>query len=87
MAPDLDARRSTNLAFSVTGGFMAKKSGSSKRTRVKPKGDARYVKRTAGGKFKESDDVGRSQRTDRKRKAKKAVKSGYGDQGDQKKKR
>jgi hypothetical protein len=62
------------------------KSGSTKRTRVKPKGDARYVKRTAAGKFKESDDVGRSQTADRKRKAKKTVKPGYGDQGDQKKK-
>ena len=31
------------------------------------------------------DDVGRSQKADRPRKAKRAVKSGYGDQGDQKK--
>jgi hypothetical protein len=66
---------------------MAKKSGSSKRTRVKPKGDARYVKRSASGRFKESDDVGRSQTADRRKKAKKSVKSGYGDQGDQKRKR
>ena len=64
---------------------MAKKSGSSKRALVKPKGDARYVKRTASGKFKESDDVGRAQKSDRRTKAKKTVKSGYGDQGDRKK--
>jgi hypothetical protein len=31
------------------------------------------------------DDVGRSQKADRPRKAKRTVKSGYGDQGDQKK--
>lgn len=66
---------------------MAKKASSGKRTLVKPKGDARYVKRTARGKFKESDDVGRSQKADRPRKAKKTAKSGYGDQGDQKKRK
>jgi hypothetical protein len=49
--------------------------------------DARYVKRTASGRFKESDDVGRSQKADRARMAKTVVKSGYGDQGDQRKKR
>ena len=40
--------------------------------------DARYVKRTALGRSKESDDVGRSRNADRARKAKTAVKSGYG---------
>jgi hypothetical protein len=43
------------------------------------------VKRTSGGQFKESDDVGRSLKKDREKNAKKTVKSGYGDQGDQKK--
>ena len=66
---------------------VAKKSGSSKRERIKPKGDARYVKRGAKGQFKESDDVGRSQKADKPRKAKNKVKPGYGDQGDQKPKR
>ncbi|MDQ3118469.1 MAG: hypothetical protein M3Q89_02690 [Verrucomicrobiota bacterium] len=47
-------------------------------------GDSRYVKRGAGGRFKESDDVGRSLKQDRTKKAKKKVKSGYGDQGDRK---
>ena len=41
-----------------------------------------YAKRTGGGRFKEMDDVGRSQAADRPRKAKKSVSSGYGDQGD-----
>ena len=61
--------------------------GSQKRERINTGTDARYVKRTASGRFKESDDVGRSQKPDRAKKAKKAVKSGYGDQGDRAKKR
>lgn len=64
---------------------MATKKSSGKRELIKPKGDARYVKRSSGGQFKESDDVGRSLKKDREKKAKKTVKSGYGDQGDQKK--
>ena len=64
----------------------AKKSSSAKRELITPKkGDSRYVKRSAGGQFKESDDVGRSQKKDRATKAKTKVKSGFGDQGDQKK--
>ena len=58
--------------------------GSSKRSLVKPKGDARFVKRMKAGRFKESDDVGRSQKRDRGTKAKRKVRSGYGDQGDRK---
>jgi hypothetical protein len=46
--------------------------------------DKRYVRRGAQGQFKESDDVGRSLAADRRRKAKTAVKSGHGDQGDRK---
>ena len=71
---------------------MAKKSqkrASAKRSRPagqrdlvrRPKASA-YAKRTAGGRFKEMDDVGRSQKVDKRRKAKKKVRSGYGDQGD-----
>lgn len=41
-----------------------------------------YAKRTAGGRFKETDDVGRSQKADKPRRAKRIVRSGYGDQGD-----
>jgi len=43
-----------------------------------------YAKRRAGGEFKEMDEVGRSQRADRRVKAKTATKSGFGDQGDRK---
>ena len=48
----------------------------------RPKASA-YAKRTARGRFKEMDDVGRSQKADKPRKAKRAVSSGYGDQGDE----
>jgi hypothetical protein len=44
--------------------------------------DARYVKRAAAGTFTESDDVGRSQRADKRQRAKTTVASGFGDQGD-----
>jgi hypothetical protein len=47
----------------------------------RPKASA-YAKRTTGGRFKEMDDVGRSQKADKPRKAKRTVSSGYGDQGD-----
>jgi hypothetical protein len=47
----------------------------------RPKAGA-YAKRTTSGRFKELDDVGRSQKADKPRKAKKRVRSGYGDQGD-----
>ena len=63
------------------------KRSSQKRERINPGTDARFVKRTTSGRFKESDDVGRSQKVDRARSAKKTVKSGYGDQGDRRKKR
>lgn len=63
----------------------AAKKGSGKRELIEPRGDKRYVRRDAKGQFSESDDVSRSLSQDRKRTAKKEAKSGYGDQGDQKK--
>ena len=44
--------------------------------------DKRYVRRNEKGRFKESDDVGRSLSQDVRRKAKTVVKSGQGDKGD-----
>jgi hypothetical protein len=44
--------------------------------------DKRFVRRDSEGKFKESDDVGRSLSSDRKRKATKKAKPGQGDKGD-----
>jgi hypothetical protein len=60
---------------------MAKKS-SEKRELIDTGSDKRYVRRDGEGKFKESDDVGRSLRADRKRRATKKVKPGDGDRGD-----
>ena len=44
--------------------------------------DKRYVRRDSQGRFKESDDVGRSLAADQRRKAKKPAKKGEGDKGD-----
>jgi hypothetical protein len=60
------------------------KRSSAKRDLVKTPGAARYTKRTSRGRFKDADDVGRSQARDRRTPARKKVKSGYGDQGDRK---
>ncbi len=67
---------------------MAKSTKSSgKRTLIEPKGDKRYVRRDAKGQFTESDDVGKSLSQDVKKSAKTKVKPGYGDKGDQPKKK
>lgn len=60
---------------------MAKKK-SQNRELIDTGKDKRYVRRDSGGKFKESDDQGRSLSQDRKNKAKRKVKSGQGDKGD-----
>ena len=46
-----------------------------------------YAKRDAGGRFTSNDRVDRSLAADRRRKAKRKVKAGHGDQGDRKRKR
>ena len=46
--------------------------------------DKRFVRRDSKGRFKESDDVGRSLSTDRRQHAKTTVVSGQGDRGDRK---
>jgi hypothetical protein len=56
----------------------------SKRELIDTGTDKRYVRRDSEGKFKESDDVGRSLAADRRTKAKTQVKSGQGDRGDRK---
>jgi len=69
---------------------MAKKAAPKKSTRTKAAKrelidtgtDNRFVRRAAGGKFKESDDVGKSLIADRRKKAQTKVKSGQGDKGD-----
>ena len=67
---------------------MAKKAAkgtkkkAAKRELIDTGSDSRFVRRAAGGKFKESDDAGKSLATDRRKKAKTKVKSGQGDKGD-----
>lgn len=60
---------------------MAKKSGD--RELIDTGTDKRYVRRDEQGRFKESDDVGRSLAQDVKKAAKTKVRSGRGDRGDQ----
>jgi hypothetical protein len=57
---------------------------SGKRDLIRRRTGSAYAKRTAAGRFNEMDDIGRSQGTDKPRKAKRRVRSGYGDQGDMK---
>jgi len=59
-----------------------KKKTAAKRTLIAPKGDKRYVRRSSKGRFKESDDVGKSLATDRRKRAKTKAKRGQGDKGD-----
>lgn len=65
---------------------MATKKGSGKRELIDTGTDKRYVRRDGEGKFKESDDVGKSLAQDVKQAAKTKVKAGQGDRGDQKRK-
>ena len=59
-----------------------KRTAAAKRELINTGTDKRFVRRGAAGRFKESDDVGRSLSTDRRTKAKTKVKSGQGDKGD-----
>ena len=72
------------MAKTATGRHGNRKSTrpAGKRDLVRGRKSSSYAKRTASGRFKEMDDVGRSQKSDKPRRAKKRVRSGYGDQGD-----
>jgi hypothetical protein len=69
-----------------TGKSTGKSKGrtSGKRELIDTGTDKRFVRRAAGGQFKESDDVGKSLAADRRKRAKTATKSGQGDRGDRK---
>jgi hypothetical protein len=79
-------RSSSTSTRSRSTSTRARKSGrpAAKRDRVSTGSDTRYVKRTARGRFKDSDDAGLAQRADKRKKAKKRVRSGFGDTGDRK---
>jgi hypothetical protein len=60
----------------------SKKRSSKKRELIAPRGDKRYVRRTAKGRFDESDDQGSSLSQDRRKRAKSSAAAGQGDRGD-----
>jgi hypothetical protein len=60
---------------------MAKRKAA-KRELINTGTDKRYMRRDQSGKFKESDDVGRSAAQDRQQKAKSKARRGQGDKGD-----
>jgi hypothetical protein len=59
-----------------------KRKAAAKRELIDTRSDKRFVRRGTAGKFKESDDVGKSLASDRRKKAKTKVRSGQGDKGD-----
>jgi hypothetical protein len=80
-------RKGERVAKKSAAKKSSSRKGSQKRQRIDTGSDTRYVKRTTTGRFKESDDAGRAQKADQPKRARKTVKSGYGDQGDRRKKR
>ena len=62
--------------------MAAKKSRAARRELIDTGRDKRYMRRSKGGRFKESDDVGRSLSQDRRKQAKTVAKPGQGDKGD-----
>lgn len=53
-----------------------------KRELINTGADKRFVRRASAGRFKESDDVGKSLARDRRKTAKTKAKRGQGDRGD-----
>jgi hypothetical protein len=81
MAKRKTAAKRTRTAKSKTAAKRTR-TAKSKRELIDTQKDKRYVRRGSSGKFRESDDVGRSLKTDRQQKARRTVKSGQGDRGD-----
>ena len=63
---------------------MPNKKAASKRELIDTGKDKRFVRRDDEGRFKESDDVGRSLSQDVRQHARTKVQSGQGDRGDRK---
>lgn len=76
--------KKTTKGAATTSPRKSARQNASKRELIDTGTDKRYVRRNAKGEFNEVDDVGRSLSQDRRRKAKKTVKAGQGDKGDQK---
>lgn len=68
----------------TTKGTSTKKTArkAAKRELIDTGTDKRFVRRGTTGRFKESDDVGKSLAADRRKKAKTKAKPGQGDKGD-----
>jgi hypothetical protein len=77
MAKRKTAARKTSRARRSTG-----KRRASGRELIDTGTDKRFVRRNASGRFKESDDVGRSLAADRRRKARTKAPRGQRDRGD-----
>jgi hypothetical protein len=75
-------RASMKSSSSGSASGRARRKTSSKRVLIDTGTDKRYVRRSAGGQFKESDDVSRSLSKDIPRKAKTKAPKGQGDRGD-----
>ena len=84
MAKKKTASRSSRKTSggSRKGARKTARKSTAKRTRVSNRAGTFYAKRKTSGRFKEMDEQGRSQKVDRRKKAKTKTKSGYGDQGD-----
>jgi hypothetical protein len=78
-APKKSAGRKTSKKSAAKTGGTKK---AAKRELIDTGTSKRYVRRAKGGQFKEVDEQGRSLSQDRRRKAKRATKSGQGDRGD-----
>lgn len=61
---------------------MPTRHSTSAREKIDTGRDSRFMRHDPKGRFSESDDLGRSLKTDRKQRAKRSVKSGHGDRGD-----
>ena len=72
------AKKTTGTKRKATG----TKKKAAKRELINTGTDKRIVRRGAKGRFKESDDVGKSLSQDRRKKAKTKAKRGQGDKGD-----
>jgi hypothetical protein len=80
--------KATRKVAKTTAKTTAKKTRSAgQRDLIRRGSRSAYAKRTSEGEFTELDDVGRSQKSDRRVKAKKTAKAGFGDQGDQRPRR
>ena len=71
-----------NKTATKTASKGTKRKAVAKRTLIDTGADERFVRRGAGGKFKESDAVPTSLSADRRQKATTKIKSGQGDKGD-----